>query len=210
MPRLHPIPGFVVYTCIAVAISGILVFYFSPRYGQKNVLIYITICSLIGSLSVMGCKGIGIAIKETFAGRNQFANWLTYVFIVVVGACIAVQMNYLNRALDVFNTSIVSPIYYVFFTSYTIVASAILFKEWQHLGGKDIVGNVCGFFTIIGAIFLLHAFKDLRISLRKLRATSAKDKEVLLKKTRPSVASNVRRESGTARDVPDEVQEDNL
>jgi hypothetical protein len=39
-----------------------------------------------------------------------------------------VQMNYLNKALDIFNTAVVSPIYYVFFTSATLVASSIMFK----------------------------------------------------------------------------------
>ena len=38
------------------------------------------------------------------------------------------QMNYLNKALDLFNTAIVSPIYYVMFTTFTITASAILFQ----------------------------------------------------------------------------------
>ena len=39
-------------------------------------------------------------------------------------------MNYLNKALDTFNTAVVTPIYYVFFTTSTIVASAILFNGW--------------------------------------------------------------------------------
>ena len=42
--------------------------------------------------------------------------------------CVITQMNYLNRALDLFNTAIVSPIYYVMFTLLTITASAILFQ----------------------------------------------------------------------------------
>lgn len=32
------------------------------------------------------------------------------------------------QALDTFNTAVVSPIYYVMFTSLTIVASVIMFK----------------------------------------------------------------------------------
>ena len=39
-------------------------------------------------------------------------------------------MNYLNKALDTFNTAIVSPIYYVLFTTATILASGILFNGW--------------------------------------------------------------------------------
>lgn len=38
------------------------------------------------------------------------------------------QMNYLNKALDLFNTAIVSPVYYVMFTLLTILASIIMFR----------------------------------------------------------------------------------
>ncbi len=46
----------------------------------------------------------------------------------VVAAAVVTQMNYLNKALDLFNTAIVSPIYYVMFTVFTISASVILFQ----------------------------------------------------------------------------------
>ena len=42
--------------------------------------------------------------------------------------CVLTQINYLNKALDVFNTVIVSPIYYVMFTVATITASVIMFQ----------------------------------------------------------------------------------
>lgn len=45
-------------------------------------------------------------------------------------------MNYLNKALDSFNTGIVTPVYYVMFTTMVLIASAILFKEWQNLSFK--------------------------------------------------------------------------
>lgn len=41
------------------------------------------------------------------------------------------QMNYLNKALDLFNTAIVTPIYYVMFTTLTIAASMIMMREQQ-------------------------------------------------------------------------------
>jgi hypothetical protein len=50
----------------------------------------------------------------------------------VVVVCVLTQMNYLNKALDLFNTAIVSPVYYVMFTTATIVASLILFQ----VGGR--------------------------------------------------------------------------
>jgi len=39
-------------------------------------------------------------------------------------------LNYLNKALDSFNTAVVSPVYYVMFTILTIVANMIMYKDW--------------------------------------------------------------------------------
>ena len=145
-----------------------MMFWVAPKYGQSSILVYISICSLIGSLSVMWCKGLSIAIKLTLTGSSQLANPLTWFFLISVAVCITVQMNYLNKALDIFNTSLVTPIYYVMFTTLTITASAILFKEWRKLYVSDIIGALCGFATIIIGVFLLHAFKDVHIKLSDL------------------------------------------
>jgi hypothetical protein len=46
--------------------------------------------------------------------------------VQVVVTCLLTQMNYLNKALDLFNTAIVSPVYYVMFTVLTICKSNCL------------------------------------------------------------------------------------
>ena len=161
-------PGFICYTVMVVISAVLLIFYCVPQWGLTNPLIYITITGTIGSLSVMGCKGLGVALKQTFAGDNQFTNWLTWFIIFSLAFCISVQMNYLNKALDVYNTSVVTPILYVVFTTFVIVASAILFKEWGKLGPLDITGNICGFLIIVSGIFLLQGFKDMDISASNL------------------------------------------
>lgn len=166
------------YVILIIIIAAVTIFFFVPRYGQKNVLVYITICSALGSFTVMGCKGVGTAIKATARGRNEFTNWLTYLLLAVVVICILLQLNYLNRALDTFNTAVVTPIYYVFFTSAVVVGSAILFQEFLKMDAFDIVGDLCGFFTIIVGIFLLNAFKDMKISWRNL-PSAAKTAEVV-------------------------------
>lgn len=53
---------------------------------------------------------------------------LAACWVQVVVACLLTQMNYLNKALDLFNTAIVSPIYYVMFTLLTIIATVIMFQ----------------------------------------------------------------------------------
>lgn len=163
-------PTFINYVIAVIIASLLIAFYFGPRYGSQNVVVYIILCSAIGSLTVMSCKGLGLALKETVSGAsNNFNNWLMYFFFLTVVFCIFVQMNYLNKALDLFNTSIVTPVYYVFFTTLVILASSILFKEWRHLQAEDVLGNLCGFFVVIIAIMLLHAFKDMDISIDHVR-----------------------------------------
>lgn len=153
-------------------ISVVLVFHYGPRYGKENILIYIAICSLVGSLSVMGCKGLGIVLKQIFQGVNEFKNPVAWMLLFAVAGCIVTQMNYLNKALDIFNTALVTPIYYVMFTTLTIIASAILFREWSNREAKDILGALAGLFTIIIGVFLLHAFRDVKFTIHDLPSLS--------------------------------------
>lgn len=44
--------------------------YLGPRYGNVNVLVYVTVCSSVGSLTVMACKGLGLSIRETIKGNG--------------------------------------------------------------------------------------------------------------------------------------------
>lgn len=153
-------PAFILYAFSVAAVVVILIVHFVPRIGHSHILVYIGICSLMGSLSVMSCKALGIAVKLTIAGHNQLFTPEAAVFACVVTTCVVTQISYLNKALDTFNTAVVSPIYYVMFTSLTILASVIMFKDWDRQTATQIISELCGFITILIGTFLLHATKD--------------------------------------------------
>ncbi|XP_034676132.1 probable magnesium transporter NIPA6 isoform X4 [Vitis riparia] len=153
-------PAFLLYTASAIAVVLVLVLYCEPRYGQTNIMVYIGICSIIGSLTVMSIKAIGIAIKLTLEGSSQVAHFQTWVFAMVAITCIITQLNYLNKALDTFNTAVVSPIYYALFTSFTILASAIMFKDWSGQSASSIVSVLCGFITVLSGTMVLHSTRE--------------------------------------------------
>ncbi|XP_076134673.1 magnesium transporter NIPA2 isoform X1 [Alosa pseudoharengus] len=171
-------PGFLFFATCVVIVALIFMFVVGPRHGQTNIMVYITICSVIGALSVSCVKGLGIAIKEAIAGQPVVRNPLSWILLLGLVACVSTQINYLNKALDIFNTSLVTPIYYVFFTTSVLTCSAILFKEWEHMATDDIIGTLSGFFTIIVGIFLLHAFKDVNVSLATLAVTIRKEEKL--------------------------------
>uniref|UniRef100_A0A1I8EHA6 Magnesium transporter NIPA2 n=1 Tax=Wuchereria bancrofti TaxID=6293 RepID=A0A1I8EHA6_WUCBA len=161
--------GFIFYVVAVILVSLVMIIYVAPRLGRSNILVYIFICSIIGSLSVLSVKGLGLAIKETIGGKQQLTNFLTWFWLVAVILCISVQLIYLNKSLDMYNTSMVTPIYYVFFTTFVILASSILYKEWSRLGASDVLGNVVGFLITIIGIFQMQLFRDVNITLRHLR-----------------------------------------
>lgn len=154
-------PGFIAFAVCVLVSSILLIFVAGPRYGRSNVLVYVLVCSAIGSLSVSCVKGLGITLKELFAGKQVLKEPLGWILLICLVICISVQINYLNKALDIFNTSVVTPIYYVLFTTAVMTCSAILFKEWQHMLLHNIIGTISGFLTIVSGIFLLHAFRDI-------------------------------------------------
>ncbi|KAG5401234.1 hypothetical protein IGI04_015841 [Brassica rapa subsp. trilocularis] len=71
-------PAFLVYVAITMSIVLALILHFEPLCGQTNILVYIGICSLMGALTVMSIKAIGIAIKLTMEGVNQIGNLCRY------------------------------------------------------------------------------------------------------------------------------------
>lgn len=149
-------PAFVFYVVTVAIVSLYMIYKVVPRYGTTNPMVYISVCSLVGSVSVMAIKAFGIALKLTLSGNNQFTHISTYVFIVVVVVCIITQMNYFNKALDTFDTSIVNPLYYVTFTSATLTASFILYRNLDDSDAKDSISLVCGFVIIFIGVYLLN------------------------------------------------------
>lgn len=164
--------GFISFALIVSVISLVLIVLVAPKKGQTNILVYIAICSLIGAFSVSSAKGLGIAAKELLEWKPVYKNPLVFVLLAVLILSVTTQINYLNKALDTFNTSLVTPIYYVFFTSMVVTCSAILFQEWYGMKARDVIGTLSGFFTIINGIFLLHAFKNTDITWSELTSTA--------------------------------------
>lgn len=65
--------------CFTVSVGAVALAYgVVPNHGRKNPVVFISIASIIGSVSVMFIKGFGVAVKLTFAGKNQFVYPITY------------------------------------------------------------------------------------------------------------------------------------
>ncbi|XP_020504596.2 magnesium transporter NIPA4 [Labrus bergylta] len=161
-------PGFLVYMSVVLVLCAVLVLYFSPRVGRSNILIYISICSLLGAFTVSSVKGLAIVINTVFYDIAVLANPLTWILLLTLVVSIITQVNYLNKSLDTFNTLLVYPIYYVLFTSVVLCSSIILFQEWRSMAIVDVVTTLGAFVVIVVGVAMLHFFRDLQVTMKEL------------------------------------------
>ncbi|KAJ9156389.1 DUF803-domain-containing protein [Pleurostoma richardsiae] len=152
-------PGFLSYAGVIILGSVVTAFYFGPRYGKKNMLVYLSICSWVGGLSVVATQGLGAAIVAQVGGTAQFNQWFLYVLLVFVIGTLLTEIIFLNKALNLFNAAMVTPTYYVYFTSTTIITSAVLFRGFKGTA-TSIVTVVMGFLVICSGVVLLQLSKS--------------------------------------------------
>lgn len=232
--------GFLTYLFFVTVFSLVMIYKVAPVYGKKNPVIYTSICSVVGSISVMAIKvsfdvlfflqtrlkiarefsrkrrraladssfvWVWSCVFEGIGSRRQVdlrwkqpvhppydlplwigCCWLHYGPVSMVSFssfCLLYssrlfqnsssslppsllsflspslhRMNYLNKALDTFPTNVVNPMYYVFFSTATIIASLVLFQGLGTPGAKDSFSLLCGFLVIFMGVYLLNLSRD--------------------------------------------------
>ncbi|KAI0369698.1 DUF803-domain-containing protein [Pilatotrama ljubarskyi] len=156
--KLFLAPGFLVYGSILIVASVVIVLWFAPRYGKQSMLWYIMVCSMIGGISVSVTTGLGSAIVTTARGDNQFKHWFIYFLMVFIAVTLITEVYYLNVALALFNTAMVTPTYYVIFTFFSMVTTIVLFQGLK-APPVQIVTLVMGFLVICVGITILQLSK---------------------------------------------------
>ena len=89
-------PGFLSYAGVVIISCAFIAFWVGPRYGKKSMLVYLTICSLIGGLSVVATQGLGAAVVAQAGGTPQFNQWFLYVLLVFVVCTLLTEIIFLN------------------------------------------------------------------------------------------------------------------
>ncbi|KAJ3372820.1 hypothetical protein GGF31_001357 [Allomyces arbusculus] len=160
---------FIAWQVLVLVAVSILLFWVARRRGgelaRRNPLVYLGICSLLGSLSVVEIQAVGTSLVSFAAGAgttDAAQPWAWALFwIALVKAIIELlaQLHYLNSALSRFSTVLVTPIYYALFTSATLLANWILSPPWAQLSGQTIATCILSFAVICTGMVLLQTSK---------------------------------------------------
>jgi hypothetical protein len=106
MKKLVIAPGFLVYGSLVIIASAVIALWLGPKYGKKSMMVYLTVCSLVGGLSVVATQGLGAAIIAQINGQSQFKEWFLYVLLVFVISTLLTEIIYLNVSLRYAHTPV--------------------------------------------------------------------------------------------------------
>lgn len=145
---------FVIYTAISIATGALLAFLSTTSLADRWVLIDVGTCAIFGGFTVLSTKGISSLIS---GGQpiEALKFPITYALVVVLAVTAVVQITYLNRALQRFDSREVIPTQFVFFTISAIVGSAILYRDFENMDAHRLINFLFGCLTTFGGVFVL-------------------------------------------------------
>lgn len=166
--RSHP-AVFVVYALLVVLMLIMLIVWIAPAHGTSNIMVYVAICSLLGSFTVPSSKGLGLAAQDVF-NEGPSSSRATALFLGLLGTLavsILIQFYFINKALESFSSNMFEAVYYVTFTSTVILSSALLFKEWTALTLTDSLAMLCGLTTVCVGVVLLRISQEASLTWKQ-------------------------------------------
>ncbi|OGM50300.1 DUF803 domain membrane protein [Aspergillus bombycis] len=135
----------------AVLIIGLL--WASGKYGSRTVLIDVGLVALFGGYTALSTKGVSSLLSFTLWHVITFP--ITYLLVFVLVSSAILQIRYINRALQRFDSTQVIPTQFVLFTLSVIIGSAVLYRDFESYtldrAGKFVGGCLL---TFLGVYFI--------------------------------------------------------
>ncbi|KAI0389323.1 DUF803-domain-containing protein [Xylariaceae sp. FL0594] len=143
---------FEIYFGITVALIVVLM-WASPRYGNRTILIDLGLVGLFGGYTALTTKGVSSMLSSTLL--KAFATPVTYGLIIVLLGTAVMQVRYVNKALQRFDSTQVIPIQFVLFTLSVIIGSAVLYRDFERTTAEQAAKFVGGCLLTFFGVFLI-------------------------------------------------------
>jgi magnesium transporter len=140
---------FLVYVIITI-VSIIALMVASPRYGTRTILVDIGLVGLFGGYTALSTKGVASLLSTSL--YKAFTYPILYPLVLVLVGSAVMQIRYLNKALQNFDSTQVIPTQFVMFTLSVIIGSAVLYRDFESTtlqqGVKFVAGCLLTFFGV--------------------------------------------------------------
>ncbi|GAA6056380.1 hypothetical protein JCM3770_005980 [Rhodotorula araucariae] len=135
-------PLFIAYAVFSMCSMSALGYLSQTKLGDRYILIDLSLCALAGAFTVLSTKAISSFLNLLFL--RMFSFWITYPVLVVLVATGLMQVNFVNKSLQRFESRVVVPVQYMTFALSTIVGSGILYRDFEGIALPSLVNFVFG------------------------------------------------------------------
>ncbi|KAK4193636.1 magnesium transporter NIPA-domain-containing protein [Podospora australis] len=143
---------FEIYVGVSCGLIALLM-YLSPRYGNRTILIDLGLVGLFGGYTALSTKGVSSMLSSTLLGA--FTTPVTYGLIFVLLFTAIMQVRFLNKALQRFDSTQVIPIQFVLFTLSVIIGSAVLYRDFERTTAEQAAKFIGGCLLTFFGVFLI-------------------------------------------------------
>ncbi|KAH0562235.1 hypothetical protein GP486_003072 [Trichoglossum hirsutum] len=141
-------------TYLGITIILILVgMWSSGKYGERIILIDLGLVGLFGGYTVLSTKGVASLLSYKFFHIVTFP--IAYLLVAVLISSALLQIKYLNRALQRFDSTQVIPTQFVLFTLSVIIGSSVLYRDFQKATSDRVIKFVAGCMLTFAGVYLI-------------------------------------------------------
>ncbi|KAF2999202.1 hypothetical protein E8E13_000021 [Curvularia kusanoi] len=132
----------------------------SNKYGEKNILIDLSLVGLFGGFTALSTKGVASLLSYTLWRVITFP--VFYLLVAILVGTAVMQIKYINRALQRFDATQVIPVQFVMFTLSVILGSAILYRDFERTSGGDAGKFIGGCALTFSGVWLITSGRPRR------------------------------------------------
>jgi len=143
---------FLVYVAITTVFIVVLMFA-SPKYGQRTILVDLGLVGLFGGYTVLSTKGVASLLSASL--YRAFTYPIMYFLVLILVGSAVMQIRYLNRGLQNFDSTQVIPVQFVLFTLSVIIGSAVLYRDFERTDVDHALKFILGCTLTFGGVYLI-------------------------------------------------------
>lgn len=151
-------PLFIAYALTSITAMSVLAYFSQTRHGDRHVMIDLSLCALAGGLTVLSTKALSSFLNLLFL--DAFRHWITYPILATLIGTALVQINFVNKSLQRFDSRVVIPSQFCSFALSCIVGSAVLYREFEGVDPAQMIQFVLGCLISAGGVYVLTKDPD--------------------------------------------------
>ncbi|KAI4214051.1 MAG: hypothetical protein LQ351_003455 [Letrouitia transgressa] len=140
------------------ALVIIVLLWASGKYGHKSILIDLGLVALFGGYTALSTKGVASLLSDALWRALKFP--ILYLLIAVLAISAVLQIRYINRALQHFDSTQVIPTQFVLFTISVIIGSAILYRDFESATADRVGKFIGGCLLTFAGVYLLTSGRE--------------------------------------------------